>query len=130
VSTRIAQWQTLLDADFPQGAVCAWDSPDSAVYQVPRIGVTGSEGSDPVVVLPVFGVEKVIGPDRLLSYTLVQRSPVLVARATLSGAAAAMLWSAGVGPELARQMSQEREELVRLAPRGGTAILTGEREEV
>jgi hypothetical protein len=125
MSDQVAKWQSVLDKAFPDGAIAVWERPDSPTYQVLRIEVTGMAGLDPVVSLPVFGPEKLIGPTRLLAYAVLQRTPVLEARATLENMDS-MLWSAGVGPHLARSMRDERRELVTTAPHGGAAVLTGE----
>lgn len=112
-------WQAKLDRDFPQGAVCVWDEDEeSPTYQVPRLQVVSLHGLDPVVALPLHGPEKVLGPFPVESYTVRQRKPVLEARVTLAGAQP-MLWSAGVGPQLARAMSEDRERLLQSSPAGG-----------
>jgi hypothetical protein len=126
-SPQVARWQRLLDREFPKGAVCEWvkhaGTDNGPTYKTPRIEVTGMAGLDPVIRLPIFGPEKVIGPVRCLSYTVTQRSPSVQARVELEGMPA-MFWSSGVGPILARAMDSERRELADRAPLGGLAAVS------
>jgi hypothetical protein len=78
--------------------------------------VTGAIGLDPVVVMTVFGSQRVLGPSRLTSYAIVHRDPHLAARVTLAGTATAQYWRAAVGAALAARMAAERADRQRRHP--------------
>jgi hypothetical protein len=124
VADVVSKYQRLFDHDFPQGALCQWVEPDPVQpMRVARIQVTGAAGDDPVVALPVFAVDKVIGPSQLLSYTVTQRAPCVVARVQLEGIERPMLWSSGIGPLLAHAMAPERAQLKKeVIPDAGTGL--------
>ena len=124
MADTVSKWQRLLDRDFPLGALCQWVEPDPVQpMRVARIQVTGAAGLDPIVAIPVFAVDKVIGPSQLLSYTVTQRTPCVVARVQLEGTERPMLWSSGIGPLLAHAMSKERAQLKKeVIPDAGTGL--------
>lgn len=113
----IIRWQRVFDRDYPHGAlvtVCDPRVDDAIVYQVPRIEVTDMAGLDPVVALPVFEIDKLLG-GRVLSYAVTERRPHLLAQVTLAGHDHRQLWNAGVSGPLAAAMADDRANFIALA---------------
>jgi hypothetical protein len=121
----IGAWQDRLDAAFPHGLIATWDVPRGSsqrgiCYQIPRAEVIAQAGMDPVVALPVFGIDKLLVM-RVRTYDVRQRQPCLVARVTRDDPPP-MFWSAGVGRVLATRMADQRREFTDWSAAQGQSI--------
>lgn len=108
-------WQARCDRLFPRGAIAVWDTPDSAVYRVPRVEVESMAGLDPVLDMPLHGAEKALGPWRATSWDVIQSRPATVVRVTFENVPEALLLSSGVGQHLAQVMLPDRASSLRRA---------------
>jgi hypothetical protein len=91
-----ASWSARIARDFPDGAVCTWDRTGESpvIYMVPRIEVAGIEGLDPLVKLIPLDMSRVLGPLKLLSYSLAPGPwPPGTRRVTFDNEADAMFWN-------------------------------------
>lgn len=127
MATWLEQWQKKLDDEFPDGLIVTWDVPSddhrsSVSYQIPRAEVIGQAGLDPVVDLPVFGIDKMLTV-RVLHYEVKQRVPCFLAIVTVDNPPN-MRWSAGVEPLLARRMSDQRAEFLDYYTATGRSIFS------
>lgn len=102
VPPQQAKWQKHLDAMFPGGAICTWDT-DKTV-PVSWIRVVGLSGLDPVLAFyHPFGWVK--DAKTLVSLQTTQTEPHLIALAKFTDGSTAQLTAAipdGLAPELAR----------------------------
>jgi len=115
VNEQARKWQHKLDMDFPQGLQAAWNGKDDLshgdpmfVYLCPRVEVTGMEGLDPVVMLPVPDFDKVVQPGSITKYEKVQTTPCKVVEVTFSGGRT-MAWSDGLTPLQMKQTEEHRD---------------------
>lgn len=119
------QYQRRFDEDFPRGLLASWDDPGGPefTYPVPRVEVIAMRGLDPQVMLPVDDWAKTV-EGVVVSYRVDRTDPCLVARVIFRGSQDRhMLWSAGVGPQLAVRLVPVRARLIRLASARGCSSL-------
>lgn len=111
---QAVRWQKKFDRDYPKGLLATWDdlrtedgNAPRHVYLCPRVEVTGMDGLNPVVMLPVPGWEKVVQPGAVESYQITQTSPK-VAKVTFAGGRS-MSWGAGVNKAQAQATDEDRK---------------------
>jgi hypothetical protein len=108
------RWQKLLDQVFPDGAVASWPHDDNApgypvIYMVPWLEVTGTAGLDPIVVMRPFGVDRVVGPFRMIGHEVLRTKPHILWAVTFQGVPNnPMIWCAAMGDSYAEQIAAER----------------------
>lgn len=112
---QAVRWQRRLDRDFPRGLLASWDDIKGGaggpryVYLCPRAEVTGMQGLNPVVMLPVPDWDKVVQPGAVASYQPEPGVSPRLVRVTFADGRS-MTWGAGVSRAQAAATDGHRRE--------------------
>lgn len=114
LSPQGQRWQDHLDKLFPHGTMMEWKGEVTERWQpAARVVVQEMDGLDPVIRIPCFVIDKLVGPYRLLS--LDESKDIRNAyEARFAGQPKVLVLLTKVPPQVATAMAPERSQLIGL----------------